>query len=249
MRKVEEIMSEIDTHVAPVAYRKDRTADEQYKTLLRRIKETGKPAQSGMDEGSTEVLGAILEYDLENGFPLITERDLMKVSSPEAIASYASDESHRALSVMVKQSVGEILGFINGARTQEELEAYGCKFWKPWTSDEAKAKKRGLDVGDLGPGSYGAAFHDFPTLEEGGFDQYKVMIEQIRARPELRTTHRRTLRPRPPHQLASPPNMQRQLRRTRRRLTTTARAGRRRVFRRSVVAARPRAELNCRPTV
>lgn len=180
-------MSEIDTHVAPVAYRKDRTADEQYKTLLRRIKETGKPAQSGMDEGSTEVLGAILEYDLENGFPLITERDLMKVSSPEAIASYASDESHRALSVMVKQSVGEILGFINGARTQEELEAYGCKFWKPWTSDEAKAKKRGLDVGDLGPGSYGAAFHDFPTLEEGGFDQYKVMIEQIRARPELRT--------------------------------------------------------------
>jgi hypothetical protein len=109
MRKVEEIMSEIDTHVAPVAYRKDRTADEQYKTLLRRIKETGKPAQSGMDEGSTEVLGAILEYDLENGFPLITERDLMKVSSPEAIASYASDESHRALSVMVKQSVGESL--------------------------------------------------------------------------------------------------------------------------------------------
>ena len=88
---------------------------------------------------------------------------------------------------MIKQSVGEIIGFINGARTQVELETYGCKFWKPWTTDEAKAKKRGLELGDLGPGSYGAAFHDFPTLEEGGFNQYKVMIEQIKARPELRT--------------------------------------------------------------
>jgi thymidylate synthase len=133
------------------------------------------------------VLGAILEYDLTNGFPLITERDLTKVSTPEAIAAYQSDETHRPLAGMVKQSVGEILGFINGARTQEELEQYGCKFWKPWTSDEAKAKKRGLELGDLGPGSYGAAFHDFPTLEEGGFDQYKVMVEQIKARPELRT--------------------------------------------------------------
>lgn len=180
-------MSDSQTHVAPVAYKKDRKADEQYKALLRRIRDTGSTAVSGMDEGSTEVLGAILEYDLENGFPLITERDLTKVSTPEAIATYESDKTHRPLAGMVKQSVGEILGFINGARTQEELEAYGCKFWKPWTSDEAKAKKRGLEVGDLGPGSYGAAFHDFPTLEEGGFDQYKVMIEQMKDRPELRT--------------------------------------------------------------
>lgn len=180
-------MSDITTHVSPVAYKKNRAPDEQYKTLLRRIKETGNPAQSGMDEGSTEVLGAILEYDLENGFPLITERDLTKVSTPEAIATYESDGTHRELAGMVRQSVGEILGFINGARTQQELEAYGCKFWKPWTMDEAKAKKRGLELGDLGPGSYGAAFHDFPTLEEGGFNQYGVMIEQMKARPELRT--------------------------------------------------------------
>ena len=180
-------MSDITNHVAPVAYKQTRTPDEQYKALLKRIAETGNPAQSGMDEGSTEVLGAILEYDLANGFPLVTERDLTKVSTPEAIAAYVSDVTHRPLAGMIKQSVGEILGFINGARTQEELEAYGCKFWKPWTSDEAKAKKRGLELGDLGPGSYGAAFHDFPTLEEGGFDQYKVMIEQIKARPELRT--------------------------------------------------------------
>ncbi|MCA9327417.1 thymidylate synthase [Candidatus Saccharibacteria bacterium] len=180
-------MSDIKSHIDPVGYKKTRQPDEQYKTLLKRIADTGKPAKSGMDEGSTEVLGAILEYDLSNGFPLVTERDLTKVSTPEAIAAYESDESHRELAGMLKQSIGEIIGFVNGARTQEELEAYGCKFWKPWTGDEAKARKRGLDLGDLGPGSYGAAFHDFPTLEEGGFNQYKVMIEQMKARPELRT--------------------------------------------------------------
>lgn len=180
-------MSDIQTHVDSVGYAKDRQPDEQYKTLLKRIVTTGKKAKSGMDEGSTEVLGAILEYDLANGFPLITERDLTKVSTPEAVAVHEPDVSHRELAGMVKQSVGEILGFINGARTQAELEAYGCKFWKPWTTDAAKAKKRGLELGDLGPGSYGAAFHDFPTLEEGGFNQYEVMIEQMKARPELRT--------------------------------------------------------------
>lgn len=180
-------MSDIESHIDPVGYKKSRQPDEQYKQLLKRIVDTGKPAKSGMDEGSTEVLGAILEYDLSNGFPLVTERDLTKVSTPEAIAAYESDESHRELAGMLKQSIGEIIGFANGARTQEELEAYGCKFWKPWTGDEAKAKKRGLELGDLGPGSYGAAFHDFPTLEEGGFNQYKVMIEQMKARPELRT--------------------------------------------------------------
>ncbi len=180
-------MSDVASHVAPVKYKSNRQADEQYKALLRRIYDTGTAAVSGMDEGSREVLGATLEYDLENGFPLITERDLTRVSTPEVIASYVSDESHRPLAGMVKQAVGEILGFINGARTQEQLESYGCKFWKPWTGDERKAKKRGLELGDLGPGSYGAAFHDFPTLEEGTFDQYRVMIEQIKSRPELRT--------------------------------------------------------------
>ena len=88
-------MSDIQTHVDSVGYAKDRQPDEQYKTLLKRIVTTGKKAKSGMDEGSTEVLGAILEYDLANGFPLITERDLTKVSTPEAVAAHEPDLSHR----------------------------------------------------------------------------------------------------------------------------------------------------------
>lgn len=179
----------IERHVSPVQVSPERSPDEQYKELLDRIRNTGKRAISGMDQGSTEILGHQMVFNFENGgFPLITERDLTRGSTPEIIASYEPDLSHRAIKGPVKQALGEIIGFMNGARTQEELEAYGCMFWKPWTSDPKKAEKRGLELGDLGPGSYGAAFHDFPTPNaSGGFNQYQAVVDQIKARPELRT--------------------------------------------------------------
>ena len=169
-----------------VEYRQDRAPDYQYHELLQRLHETGHAAVSGMDEGSRELLGHMMRFDLRNGFPLITERDLTRGTTPEIIANYESNPGKRPVAGAVKQGLAEIIGFINGARTQEELESYGCKFWRPWTTDEAKAKKRGLELGDLGPGSYGAAFHDFPDGDTT-FDQYAAMIGQIKARPELRT--------------------------------------------------------------
>lgn len=184
-------MSTIEHHVDIVEYNEQRTSDEQYKELIDKIKTLGNRAISGMDDHSTELLGQTMRFDLRNGVPLITERDLMRGSSQAIIDSYEPNVAHRPLAGPARQAVGEILAFMNGARTQADLEKYGCKsFWSSWTTGpvgEAKAAKRGLEVGDLGPGSYGAAFHDFPTLEEGGFDQYKHMIEQINTRPELRT--------------------------------------------------------------
>ena len=179
----------IEKHVDPVGYKENRVVDLQYQQLLAKIRSEGTSAQSGMDQGSKEILGHQMVFDLSNGFPLVTERDLTRGSTPEILASYTeSDKSHRPVTGPLKQGLGEILGFINGARTQEELESFGCTFWKPWTSDAKKAKKRGLELGDLGPGSYGAAFHDFPTNDdEKYFDQYHAMIEQIKNRPELRT--------------------------------------------------------------
>lgn len=169
-----------------VHYDPDRVPDRQYHALLQRIRKTGRAALSGMDEGSHEILGHTLTFDLSNGFPLITERDLTRGTTVEIIANYESKPERRPVAGPMKQGLAEIIAFVNGARTQEELESYGCKFWAPWTTDPAKAEKRGLELGDLGPGSYGAAFHDFPDGETT-FNQYKNMIEQIKARPELRT--------------------------------------------------------------
>lgn len=178
----------IESHISPIEVSPNRVPDEQYKELLERIRKTGKRAISGMDQGSTEVLGHQMVFNFENGgFPLITERDLMRGTTPEIIANYQPNLDHRPMTGPVKQALGEIIGFMNGARTQQELEAYGCTFWKPWTSDPKKAEKRGLELGDLGPGSYGAAFHDFPRAEGGTFNQYQAVVDQIKARPELRT--------------------------------------------------------------
>ena len=147
----------------------ERTPDEQYKNLLREILAKGERAVSGDVGFSTDALTLIgpkpLHFKLENGFPMITERSVKG---------------------FWKQAIGEICGFINGARTLEALESFGCKFWTPWGTKE-KCEKRGLAPGDLGPGSYGAAFHDFPTSEGEPYNQFKNIVEQIIELPHLRT--------------------------------------------------------------
>lgn len=149
----------------------ERTPDTQYKDLLRRIKTEGRGSNTQQGTDAIAVIGATMHYKLENGFPMITERNMAPKIQPETIW---------------KQAIGEIIGFINGARTLKQLESYGCYWWTPWGTEE-KCKKRGLETGDLGPGSYGAAFHDFPTADGGTFNQYKNIVEQIKEFPHLRT--------------------------------------------------------------
>jgi thymidylate synthase len=152
----------------------ERTPDLQYKNLLADILKRGirSQSQAGTTSENPEGTDCItlfganpMRFDLSNGFPMITERSVKG---------------------FWKQAVGEIIGFANGARTQAQLEEYGCKFWSAWVTPE-KCAKRGLDAGDLGPGSYGAAFHDFPTAEGESFDQFKYIIQQIKERPHLKT--------------------------------------------------------------
>lgn len=156
----------------PVAERKP---DNQYKELLREVLEKGirTPSQQGVD-ALTLIAPKPMRFRLENGFPMITERNMNPAVSEN-------------LPVTVwKQAVGEIFAFVNGARTVSELEKFGCHWWKMWCT-EKKCTKRGLETGDLGPGSYGAAFHDFPTQDGGAFNQFKHIVEQIIEEPQLRT--------------------------------------------------------------
>ncbi len=148
----------------PVA---ERTPDTQYRDLLQEILDKGVSTGTQLETDALTLMGAKpMRFRMNNGFPMITER---KISEK-----------------MWSQAIGEIMGFINGARTLEELEEFGCYWWEPWGS-ERKTKKRGLEPGDLGPGSYGAAFHDFPTSEGEPHNQFKDIIEQIKEKPHLRT--------------------------------------------------------------
>ncbi len=150
------------------------TPDTQYRETLKLILEKGtrSTAQQGVDTISL-IAPPPMRFKFANGFPMITERTM----APEFKNGRPS---------IWQQAIGEILGFINGARTQEQLAEFGCHWWAPWVTEE-KCHKRGLETGDLGPGSYGAAFHDFPTSEGETFNQFAAIIQQMKEQPHLKT--------------------------------------------------------------
>jgi thymidylate synthase len=151
----------------------EKQCDYQYQNLLREILDKGiletktrLVNKENKEVGALSLFGSTpMRFKLNNGFPMITERD---------VSSFWGGP------------IGELFGFINGARTQEQLQEFGCHWWKSWVT-EKKCSKRGLKTGDLGPGSYGAAFHDFPTVDGGIFNQFEHLVRQIKELPGLRT--------------------------------------------------------------
>ncbi|WP_106396445.1 thymidylate synthase [Actinocorallia populi] len=144
----------------------ERTPDGQYRELLRRVLDEGVRVPTRQGPAALTLMQQTMRFDLANGFPLITER---------------------SLGSFWRKPIGELCAFINGATTLEELAEYGCDWWGAWAT-EAKTSKRGLAPGELGPGSYGGAFHSFPSLEQPeGFDQFRHLVEQIRELPGDRT--------------------------------------------------------------
>lgn len=166
-------------------YAPNLSPDEQYKELLDRILREGQTAHSGMDEESRQVLGHVMRFNMSHGFPMITERDLMASMWTDPV-DHIPNLGERPFQYSAKQGLAEIIGFINGARTVDQLAEYGNKWWGLWATPE-KCGKRGLEPGDLGPGSYGPAFHDFPMSDGRTFNQFAAVIAQIQSRPELRT--------------------------------------------------------------
>ena len=144
----------------------ERKPDSQYQYLLRKIMDEGVEVLPIHGEKARMLVGQQLRYKLDNGFPVITERDLS--------------------GSMFKGALAEHIAFLNGARTQAELEKFGCSWWKRWVTKE-KCEIFGLEEGDLGDGSYGAACASFPTKEGEPFNQIKHLVQQIKERPYLRT--------------------------------------------------------------
>ncbi len=146
----------------------ERIPNWNYHELLSTILQKGKKKRVIHGEYAYTLKGHLMRFDMKNGFPVITER---KISEK-----------------MFKGALGEHIGFMHGARTLEQLEAFGCpkSFWERWVTKE-KCGIFGLNEGDLGDGSYGAAWANFPTNDGRSFNQIKNLIDQIKERPFLRT--------------------------------------------------------------
>lgn len=149
-----------------------RKPDSQYSDLLKDILASGEDVTTKHGVNAKKLIGRTLRFPLKNGFPVITERDIV------------SPFKRSARPPEWQQAIGEICAFLNGAQTQAELEQFGCFWWEQWVSEEF-ARSRGLPPGDLGDGSYGAAFRRFPT-PEGTFDQITALLRGIRDDPANR---------------------------------------------------------------
>lgn len=148
----------------PVA---QRTADTQYKDYLRHIMKHGKKKfMPSHNENVLMIVGHQMRFDMTNGFPLQTERDLS--------------------GSMFTGAIGEHLGFLNGAQTHEQLKEFGCPWWKNWVTKE-NCERFGIEEGNLGDGSYGAAWTRFPSQNGKTFNQIKNVVAQIKNKPYLRT--------------------------------------------------------------
>jgi thymidylate synthase len=150
-----------------------RSPDSQYRDLLLRILTTGEEVVTEHGTPALKIIGHQMRFRLDNGFPVVTERDLVSTSKSGSRPS----PFHQAL--------GEFCAFLNGAQTQRELEEFGCFWWDRWVTPESAAAF-GLEPGDLGPGSYGAAFRRYPTPGGAPFDQLAHLLDQIKSRPNAR---------------------------------------------------------------
>lgn len=145
----------------------ERSADGQYQQLQRDILANGVELESRQGVNAITYPGSLkMRFPLANGAPVITDRDI---------------------STFWRKPIGEIKCFVEGGHTLDALEKYGVRnFWAAWATKD-KCEKRGFPEGDLGPGSYGRAFHDFPMPNGGTFNQFQALIDQIKTNPELRT--------------------------------------------------------------
>jgi thymidylate synthase len=141
-----------------------RPVSTEYRRVLGHILEHGTEVETRQGVNALTVMQQTMSFPLAQGFPVITER---------------------SIKTFWRKPIGELCAFINGATTVSEFEEFGVDWWGAWTTPE-KTLKKGIEPGSIGPGSYGAAFHDYPS-PDGPFDQFRHLVEQLRELPEVRT--------------------------------------------------------------
>lgn len=141
---------------------------KQYLNLLQDILDNGQrePNRTGID--TLTLPGAMLKFDLRDGFPAVTTKKL----------AFGA----------VK---GELIGFLRGCTNVKDFQALGCKVWDAnasapyWLSNPAHSGEDG-DLGRI----YGAQWRDYRYESSDGnvigVDQIAVALDQLRHNPESR---------------------------------------------------------------
>ncbi len=140
--------------------------EQQYLDLVRKILTEGKKKQDRTGTGTISIPHAMVSFDLERGFPLLTTKRV----------------AFKAVKV-------ELEGFIKGIKSKRWYQERGCTIWNEWcnpqkvpygTDDETRRKM--LEEDDLGE-IYGVQWRDFNNQ---GYDQLKKIVETLKTNPHDR---------------------------------------------------------------
>ncbi len=131
----------------------------EYLDLVEDVLTHGKPRQSQKPEKTIAVVGRQVRYKSEDGFPLITSRDLS--GSWEKII------------------VAELLWIMSGSSNARDLHQYGSHLWDKWAV--AAEQKIGYKNGELGP-TYGHQMRHFANQT----DQLTQVVDMLKRDPNTR---------------------------------------------------------------
>jgi thymidylate synthase len=160
-----------------------RPLNAEYNVALSRIMHEGKNREVEFHEGTMrKFLLNTMRFEMRNGFPLITEREITET--------------------FMRYAIAEIIGFIHGAVTVSELESFGLPkyWWMRWVNYDRVHNADGspkFDLPDTEPGghlgrfSYGGVWGMFPTQNDGVINQWENVIKQMIKSPTA-LTHRVT---------------------------------------------------------
>lgn len=146
----------------------------QYLELLQKIKDHGVQKGDRTGTGTISLFGPQMEFDLNEGFPLLTTKKLP-----------------------FRWIAEELLWFLSGSTNVKDLQARGVDIWDEWATEEQCARF-GRKAGDLGP-VYGHQWRNFGAQEiysdmsetgteyaSGGVDQIAQIVDLLRENPNSR---------------------------------------------------------------
>lgn len=118
-----------------------------------------------------QIIGPQLEFNLQDGFPLVTSR-----RTP------------------YKNAFGEELWFLSGSTDARVLERDGNPVWSLWALSQTDldtwgkytdARGNPIDVGSCGP-IYGKMLREWPLMDGSSFDQLQYAVDTLRTDPSSR---------------------------------------------------------------
>ena len=116
---------------------------KQYLDLVQDILDNGSWQSNRTGTRTRSVPGAMMKFDLQQGFPAVTTKKLA-----------------------FKSAIGELVGFLRGYRSAADFRALGCKVWDQNANENAQwlANPYRMQADDLGP-VYGVQWREWPAYK------------------------------------------------------------------------------------